>query len=72
MAIKTLLSTILLATVCLLPVAHADQNDAQLDVLFDALGETRDSALLSQIESQIWSIWYRHSDEEIQAMLICR
>ena len=70
MASRFLFSALSLAISCLLPVANADQNDEQLDPLFAALGETSDSALLSQIESQIWSVWYRHADENIQAMLM--
>ena len=70
MTIRNLFFTLLLSSACLLPVANADQRDAQLDVLFDALTETRDSVLLSQIESRIWTIWYQHDNEDIQAMLV--
>jgi len=68
--IRISLSTLLLSTVCLLPIVNADQNDAELDVLFEALAETRDSTMLSQIESRIWTIWYQHADKNIQAMLV--
>ena len=66
---KVLIATLLTSAAFLFPAASADQDDAQLDILFEALTETSDRMLLSQIESRIWTIWYRHSDEDIQAML---
>jgi len=70
MAKSIFLPALLLSTVCLLPAANADQNDAELDALFEALAETSNSDFLSRIESRIWSIWYQHSDENVQAMLV--
>lgn len=69
MTVRVFISTLMLSAACLFPAASADQNDAQLDVLFEALTETSDTMLLSQIESRIWSIWYQHADENIEAML---
>jgi tetratricopeptide (TPR) repeat protein len=70
MIFRTLQS--LLALTCLvasLPVA-GDQNDPQLNVLFEALTETDDSSLLAEIENRIWTIWYQHPDRDMQAMLV--
>jgi tetratricopeptide (TPR) repeat protein len=62
----------LLTVTCLLaslPVM-GDQSDPQLNVLFEALTETDDSSLLSEIENRIWTIWYQHPDRDMQAMLV--
>jgi len=62
----------LLTLICLLAVipTRADQTDPQLDALFDALTDTEDSRLLSEIESRIWNLWYQHSDRDMQAALV--
>jgi tetratricopeptide (TPR) repeat protein len=49
--------------------AHADQNDARLDSLFEVLAETTDTTLLAEVEGRIWAIWYAHPDREAAAML---
>ncbi len=62
----------LLTLICLLAVipTRGDQTDPQLDALFDALTDTEDSRLLSEIESRIWNLWYQHSDRDMQAALV--
>ena len=67
---RTLLTVLLLSLVCLAPLTSADQNNSQLGTLFDALTETADSTLLSEIEARIWTIWFQHADQEIEAMLV--
>ncbi|MCB1671144.1 MAG: tetratricopeptide repeat protein [Gammaproteobacteria bacterium] len=48
----------------------ADQNDPRLDALFDALLETTDPGMLSQVEKRIWTLWYQHPDQDAQALLV--
>ena len=50
--------------------ANGDQTNPRLDALFEALSDTSDTRLLSELEGRIWSIWYQHNDEESQAMLM--
>lgn len=69
MNINKLLLALLLTTICFLPCASADQNDAELDALFEALAETSNTEFLAQIENRIWAIWYQHTEEDVQAML---
>ena len=48
----------------------ADQNDARLNDLFEALAQTDDIALLTEVENRIWTIWYEHPNENVQSLLL--
>jgi tetratricopeptide (TPR) repeat protein len=49
---------------------EADQNDPRLVGLFDALAETDNVEILTEVENRIWSIWYEHPNENAQALLL--
>ncbi len=43
---------------------HADQADARLPTLFEALKNTSDAVAAEAIAGQIWAIWSEHGDDE--------
>ena len=43
---------------------HADQADARLPALFEALKNTSDAVAAEAIAGQIWAIWSEHGDDE--------
>lgn len=43
---------------------HADQADARLPALFEALKDTSDAEAAESIAGQIWAIWSEHGDDE--------
>ena len=43
---------------------YADQADARLPALFEALKDTSDAAAAEAIAGQIWAIWSEHGDDE--------
>lgn len=49
---------------------QADQNDPRLDRLFEILRETNSTPVLAEVESQIWTIWYQHPENDAQALLV--
>jgi len=48
----------------------ADQNDERLNGLFEALAQTDDIDLLTEVENRIWAIWYEHPNENVQSLLL--
>jgi tetratricopeptide (TPR) repeat protein len=57
------------AAACLAPPALADQTDPRLDQLFAELKTTPDGPDARGLETQIWSIWMRSGDEEVNRLL---
>ena len=48
----------------------ADQNDERLNGLFEALAQTDDIVILTEVENRIWAIWYEHPNENVQSLLL--
>ncbi len=67
----TLLSLLLTVFVLWLPSSiKADQNDIRLNGLFEALSQTDNIDLLTEIENRIWAIWHEYSNENVQSLLL--
>lgn len=47
----------------------ADQNDPQLEGLFDRLQTTQDANEAQVIIQKIWFIWYQHENQEIEYLM---
>lgn len=47
----------------------SDQNDPQLDLLFDRLQATQDSNEAQIIIQKIWFVWYQHENQEIEYLM---
>lgn len=58
----------LLAGLLALPAA-ADQDDPQLDGLFDRLQATDNATVARDVQGRIWAIWFEHQDPEVQALM---
>lgn len=49
--------------------AAADQNDPRLDPLFRRLSEADGPREARAIAAAIWSIWYQHPDDSVEALM---
>ena len=49
--------------------ASADQTDRRLDGLFKQLKETKDDAEARGLETQIWAIWTRSDNEDVNQLM---
>ena len=49
--------------------SFADQNDPQLESLFDSLQQAQSNSEAQSIENQIWQIWFDAPDESSASML---
>jgi len=47
----------------------ADQNEPQLDELFQQLRDAPDEVASRQIERRIWAIWVAHEDAEVNGLM---
>ncbi len=47
----------------------SDQNDPELELLFDRLQTTQDSDEAQVIIQKIWFIWYQHENQEIEYLM---
>lgn len=63
--ILLIISTALLAT-----IAHADQNDPRLEVLFVKLKNISSLQQAQFLSSAIWEIWAAHDSDQINALYI--
>ncbi|MBL4819861.1 MAG: tetratricopeptide repeat protein [Gammaproteobacteria bacterium] len=63
---------LLLTMALFLPLVsvEADQNDVRLNGLFDALVQTDDTSMLSEVESRIWTIWHEHPNQNVQSLMV--
>ena len=50
-------------------IVLSDQNNPELEPLFDTLKQSSDQAELSQIEAKIWSIWFESGDSKIDELM---
>lgn len=50
-------------------LAHADQNDPELDTLFEQLQATQEQQTGDEITDRIWTIWRESGDPEINALM---
>lgn len=50
--------------------AYADQNDPQLDALFQQLKNADEVSQLRIIESQIWEIWLQHPNPDVERLML--
>jgi len=66
--IPTALAALLLTLVA--SIASADQSDARLDGLFEALESAGDSEVARAAEAEIWAIWIESGREEIDALMV--
>jgi len=67
---RLLVATLLLTAVVLSPsVLRADQNDPQLDELFEQLHDAPDELAARQIEQRIWALWTAHEDSEVRGLM---
>jgi len=54
----------------LLPIAlAADQNDPQLDALFERIAVTDDSEEAAAVQRKIWQIWLRAGQAQLDALM---
>lgn len=60
---------ILLFVAFAVPAARADQKDSRLPGLFDQLKNAASNDAATDIESQIWTIWFQSGDPEIDKLL---
>jgi tetratricopeptide (TPR) repeat protein len=51
-------------------ISLADQKDERLDGLFDALSQSIDAELITEIENRIWTIWREHPNENVQSLML--
>jgi Flp pilus assembly protein TadD len=49
--------------------ARADQTDPRLDPLFARLAETESRAEARWLTARIWSLWYQHPNDSVEALL---
>jgi len=47
-----------------MPIARADQQDPQLEELFDKLQHTTEYAQAARLEARIWQLWVQHPDPQ--------
>ena len=48
----------------------ADQNEVQLDNLFNRLKETSKTEVANKLEDKIWQVWLHSGREDIDALMI--
>ncbi len=66
---KIKLIGLFISLMLLFPFANADQNDEQLNTLFELLNNTQSSYEGSEITRQIWHRWLDSNDEEVVSLL---
>ena len=59
----------LVLSLILISGSAADQNDPELDGLFDRLQRTQDADEAQVIIQRIWFIWYQHENPEIESFM---
>ena len=65
-----LLLSLLVMFLLALPVGHADQNDKELDALFDTLVNTDTTPSQARVvTSEIWRQWLRTDNQEAQKLM---
>ena len=50
-------------------LAHADQEDGRLKILFDRLAVTADAVEARSLEASIWRIWLEPKDAKLEAVM---
>jgi len=63
------LSVVAVLGVMLAAPVGADQTDPRLDGLFDELAEAETHAEGERLAERIWSIWYEHDDDAVEAAM---
>lgn len=67
--IKQILRFVIFSSALVVSQVRADQNNPELNGLFNQLHETVDMVVAMGLTREIWDNWYQHDDPDVEALM---